>query len=69
MLIFHLTLMIVRTKIISKDKILLARTTVFQKKNRKSGDDEEAIDHKQVQNSYFIISPAGKISQQKTGLK
>src|SRR5258706_3137942 len=49
-------------KIISTDKIQLTKTTIFQKKNRISTDEEENIDHKQTQKSYFAISQTGQIS-------
>lgn len=49
-------------RIISKEKIQLTQTTVFQKKNRASENEEENIDHTQHQIHYFIISPKGQIS-------
>lgn len=47
--------------IISKDKILLTKSTIFQKKNRTSLDEEENIDHKQIQKSFFTISQSGQL--------
>jgi len=48
-------------KIISNNKIQLTKTTIFQKKHRASADEEENIDHKQTEKSYFTISQTGKI--------
>jgi len=48
-------------QIISKDSIQLTKTTIFQKKNRVSTDEEENIDHKQIRKFWFLISPAGQI--------
>ena len=49
-------------KIISQDKIQLTKTTVFQKKNRTSPDEEENIDHEQTVKSYLLISQKGQIN-------
>jgi len=49
-------------KIISNDKIQLTKTTVFQKKNRTSPDEEENIDHEQTEKSYLLISQNGQIN-------
>ena len=49
-------------KIITEDTIQLTRTIVYQKKDRTSNDDNENIDHKDTERSYFIISPAGQIN-------
>ena len=51
--------------IISKDKIQLTKTTVFQKKNRTSPNEEENIDHKQEEKSFITISPSGQINDSK----
>ena len=48
-------------KILSKDTIELTQTTVFQKKNKSSDDEEENIDHKQTEKSFFIVQPGGHI--------
>jgi len=44
--------------IVSKNKIEITKTTVFQKKGRTEAED---IDHKEVQKTYLTISPKGKI--------
>jgi len=49
-------------EIISPNKIHLIRTTIFQKKERKSSNEDENIDHKKIQHNYFLISPVGQIS-------
>jgi hypothetical protein len=51
--------------IISKDKIQLTKTTVFQKKNRTSPNEEENIDHEQEEKSFIRISPSGQINESK----
>ena len=48
-------------KIVSKDSIRLIKTTTFQKRNRISDNEEENIDHKQTEKSYFVIHPTGQI--------
>lgn len=55
--------------IISKDKIQLTKTTVFQKKNRTSPNEEENIDHKQAEKNLITISPAGQIKTSELGSK
>jgi len=49
-------------KVISSNRIQLTKTTVFQKKDRTSLNEQENIDHKEVQNSFVGISQAGQIS-------
>ena len=49
-------------KIISRYSILLTKTTVFQKKDKILGDEEQNIDHKVIETRYFIISPEGQIN-------
>ncbi|PVD49404.1 hypothetical protein DC498_25180 [Terrimonas sp.] len=51
--------------IISKDKIEVTNTTIFQKKNRTSPDEEQNIDHKQTQKNVFTISQVGQINDAK----
>jgi hypothetical protein len=51
--------------IISKDKIQLTKTTIFQKKNRTSLNEEENIGHKQTQKNIISISETGQISDSK----
>ena len=51
--------------VVSNDKIEIIRTTVFQKKNRTSPDEEKNIDHKQEHRNYLIISPSGQIRNTK----
>ena len=52
-------------EIISPNKIHVTKTMIFQKKERKSMDEDENIDHKEIQHSYLNISPAGQISLSK----
>ena len=51
--------------IVSKDKVLVTKTTVFQKKNRSSPDEEQNIDYKRIEKSYFVIGKTGQISNTK----
>ena len=51
--------------IVSKEKIQVTKTTVFQKKNRTSPGEERNIDHKQTQKTYISITQSGKISNSK----
>jgi hypothetical protein len=51
--------------IVSKDKIEVINTTIFQKKNRTSTDEEQNIDHKQKQKNFLTISPTGQITASK----
>lgn len=51
--------------IISNDKIEVTTTTIFQKKNRTSRDEEQKIDHTQKKNSLFVISQTGQINAAK----
>jgi len=48
-------------KIISKNTIKVTKTTVFQKKDRQSANEDENIDHKEIQEHYFTISSEGFI--------
>ena len=48
--------------IISEDQIQLTKTTVFQKKNRTSSDEEENVDRKQTQKNLITISQTGQIN-------
>lgn len=48
-------------EIISKDSIRLIRTTIFQKKNKSSANEEENIDYKHIQKFWFTILPTGQI--------
>lgn len=48
--------------IISKNKIRVINTTVFQKKNRTSPDEEKNIDHKESQKTFITISQTGQIN-------
>ncbi len=50
--------------IIDLDKIQLTKTTVFQKKKRTSSDEEENIDHKQIQKNLITILQSGQINVQ-----
>lgn len=52
-------------KLISKGKIQVIKTTVFQKNNKTSSNEEENIDHKQTSESYIVISQAGQITSPK----
>lgn len=47
--------------IIAPGRIRVTRTTVFQKKDRVAGEEEQNIDHTEVEPWYFIISPDGSI--------
>lgn len=47
--------------VISKDSILLRETTIYQKKNRTSTDEEENIDHKEIKDQYLFIKQTGEI--------
>ena len=49
-------------EIISPNRIHLIKTMIFQKKERKSSNEDENIDHKEIKHSYFLISQAGQIS-------
>jgi hypothetical protein len=49
-------------QIISQDSILLIKTTIFQKKNKSSTNEEENIDHKQIQKFWFTILATGQIN-------
>lgn len=49
-------------KIVSNDKIEVTNTTIFQKKDRTSADEEKNIDHKQISKTVFAISQTGQIS-------
>lgn len=51
--------------IVSRDKIQLTETTIFQKRNRTSPNEEENIDHKLEQKSFIAISQAGQINHSK----
>ena len=51
--------------IVSKGKIQVTNTTVFQKKNRTSPDEEQNVDHKQIQKNFITISQTGQISSSK----
>ena len=51
--------------IVSKNKIEVTNTTVFQKKNRISPGEEQNIDHKQTQKNLITISLAGQITAAK----
>jgi hypothetical protein len=51
--------------IVSKDKIQLTKTTIFQKKNRTSANEEENIDHKQSEKNFISISQTGQINSAK----
>ena len=45
----------------SKDSIRLVKTTIFQKENKGSTNEDENIDHKQIQKFWFTILPTGQI--------
>jgi hypothetical protein len=47
--------------------VKIIETTIFQKKNRTSSDDEENIDRKETKESYIAILPNGKIYLAKSG--
>ncbi len=47
--------------VISRDSIMVRETTIYQKENKTSDDEEENIDHKAVENHYFFIKPTGEI--------
>jgi hypothetical protein len=49
-------------KIVASDIVHLTKTTIFQKKDKTSGNEQENIDHSKEQISFFRISQAGKIS-------
>jgi hypothetical protein len=51
--------------VISNNKIQVIKTTVFQKKNRTSPNEEENIDHKKEQKIFITISEFGQISDSK----
>jgi len=53
-------------RIVTSDTILLTKTTIFQKKKRVSNDENENIDHKDIQNNYFSISKTGQITSSLT---
>jgi hypothetical protein len=46
---------------ISKDSIKVIKTITFQKEKRTSINEDENIDHKEIEESYLIISPNGKM--------
>lgn len=46
----------------SANKIRLTRSTIFQKKEKKSFNEDDNIDHKEIHHDYLIISPTGKIN-------
>jgi hypothetical protein len=48
--------------IAAEDKIQLTKTTVFQKKNRRSPIEEENIEHEQKDKSFISISQTGQIN-------
>lgn len=48
--------------VISKDSILLRETTIYQKKNRPSNDEDENIERKEIKDQYIFIKPTGEIS-------
>ena len=52
-------------KVISNDKIQVTKTTVFQKKNRTSPNEEENIDHKREQRSFITVLQSGQINDSK----
>lgn len=52
-------------KVISYERIQLTKTTVFQKKNRTSPDEDENIDHEQTEKSCLLISQNGQINNVK----
>lgn len=47
--------------LIDKDKIEITNTITFQKKNKISSDEEQNIDHQQIQQHVITISPNGQI--------
>jgi hypothetical protein len=52
-------------KIISQDKIQITKTTIFQKKDSTSANEEENIDHKQTRKNFITISETGQIISSK----
>lgn len=52
-------------EITSKDKIEVTNTTIFQKKNRISPDEEQNIDHKETKKNLTTISQTGQIDAAK----
>jgi hypothetical protein len=49
--------------IVSKNKIAVIETTIFQKKDSTGSVIPESEDHKEIQKSYFTISQKGQISK------
>jgi len=47
--------------IVSKDSILLRETTIYQKKNRTSMNENENIERKETKDKYLLINQAGEI--------
>jgi hypothetical protein len=52
-------------KIISQDKIQITKTTIFQKKNSTSANEDQNIDHKQTRKNFITISETGQIISSK----
>ena len=48
--------------VVSKDSILLRETTIYQKNNRTSNNEEENIERKEIKDQYLIVKQTGKIS-------
>lgn len=48
--------------IVTQNKIKIIKRTVFQKRDNKTHEVIEETDHEEIQKSYVIISPTGKIS-------
>ncbi len=48
--------------IVSKDSILLRETTIYQKKNKTSNNEEENIERKEINDQILFIKQTGEIS-------
>jgi hypothetical protein len=48
--------------VVSKDSILLRETTIYQKKNKPSNNEEENIERKEIEDKYLYIKQTGEIS-------
>jgi hypothetical protein len=48
-------------KIVAEDSIRSTKTIVYQKENRCSPDESENIEREETKDTYFVISPEGKI--------